>query len=156
MKTALHQRAKCHPITVDFRTMPYLPHDGDALHKLAATGMSLHLFTETVGESSDIGASELEHAHSTLTAQIEDMLHDPEWPNRVLRLVTDPDRSAGVGGRTAAEICGSSWPDVERLARERATAAAQATVEPTVVLRLAAVHAFSSDWCWLGTLGRIA
>lgn len=117
----------------------------------AALGVALHHFTELLPATLD---EPVRHRATTvLTKQVFGLLDDDDALEAIRRLVTDPDRRALPDGRTARDVCGASWDEVQTTATQRATASCEGAVEfgRDAIINLAAVRGVGAVAPWWGT-----
>ncbi len=117
-------------------------------------GTALHQFTDVVIDQIDVETVDLHRFTTILTKQMQQAFRTRHKFVALRSLATDPRRIASPDGRTAADVCGSSWNKVRQVSNDRAVAAidgAHRFGEATVI-QLAVLRTAECEIPWWGSL----
>jgi hypothetical protein len=119
----------------------------------APVGISLHQFTELVIDRVDTELIDLHRFTTILTKQVRQALGEADRFSSIRSLVTDPQRIATHDGRTASELCGENWTQVQSASDDRARAAIDGANRfgGETVMLLAELRTAESTRPWWGT-----
>lgn len=134
-------------------TLRRLATTGRGGRDLTALGIALHHFTDILALHVDLPDAELHQANTILTKQVRKALGSADPIGVVRRLVADPLRCATGDGRSAAELCGPAWMEIEAIVVRRADMAVEGsrTYGVDAITKLASLHASVASFPWWDT-----